>query len=84
MVFRFLLVRHAESNKLAWETGVRLGQLSEFSLLIVFVARQNGVISDPAFYAVQLATLLSFIISAYWIVLRYPTPIALSERLRRD
>ncbi len=84
VVFRFLLVRHAESNKLAWETGVRLGQLSEFSLLIVFVARQNGVISDPAFYAVQLATLLSFIISAYWIVLRYPTPIALSERLRRD
>ena len=84
VVFRFLLVRQAESEKLAWETGVRLGQLSEFSLLIVFVARQNGVISDPAFYAVQLATILSFVLSAYWIVLRYPTPIALSEDLRRD
>ena len=84
VVFRFLLVRQAESDKLAWETGVRLGQLSEFSLLIVFVARQNGVISEPAFYTVQLATILSFILSVYWIVLRYPTPIALSERLRRD
>ncbi len=84
VVFRFLLVRQAESNRLAWETGVRLGQLSEFSLLIVFVARQNGVISDPAFYVVQLATLLSFVVSAYWIVLRYPTPMGLSERLRRD
>lgn len=84
VVFRFLLVKQAESNKLAWETGVRLGQLSEFSLLIVFVARQNGIISDPAFYTVQLATILSFIISVYWIVLRYPTPIALSDRLRRD
>ncbi len=84
VVFRFLLVKQAESEKLAWEIGVRLGQLSEFSLLIVFVARQNGVISDPAFYTVQLATLLSFIVSAYWIVLRYPTPIALSEHLRRD
>lgn len=84
VVFRYLLVKQAESDKLAWETGVRLGQLSEFSLLIVFVARQNGLITDPAFYAIQLATLLSFIASAYWIVLRYPTPIALSERLRRD
>ena len=60
VVFRFLLVKQAESNKLAWETGIRLGQLSEFSLLIVFVARQNGIISDPAFYAVQLATILRF------------------------
>ena len=84
VVFRFLLVKQAESNKLAWETGIRLGQLSEFSLLIVFVARQNGIISDPAFYAVQLATILSFIVSAYWIVIRYPTPIALHDRLRRD
>ena len=84
VVFRFLLVNQAESNKLAWETGVRLGQLSEFSLLIVFVARQSGVISDPAFYLVQLATILSFIVSAYWIVIHYPTPIALSDDLRRD
>lgn len=84
VVFRFLLIKQAESNKLAWETGVRLGQLSEFSLLIVFVARQNGLISDPAFYTVQLATILSFIVSACWIVLRYPTPISLSDHLRRD
>ncbi|MGI9311575.1 MAG: cation:proton antiporter [bacterium] len=84
LAFRFLLVKQAESDKLAWETGVRLGQLSEFSLLIVFVARQSGVISEPAFHAVQLATILSFIVSAYWIVARYPTPIALSDALRRD
>lgn len=84
LVFRFLLVKQAKSNRLAWETGVRLGQLSEFSLLIVFVARENGILSDPAFYVVQLATILSFIVSAYWIVIRYPTPIALSDRLRRD
>ncbi|MDD9857604.1 MAG: cation:proton antiporter [Gammaproteobacteria bacterium] len=84
VVFRLLLARTAQTGRAAWETGVRLGQLSEFSLLIVFVARHNGVISDPAFYAVQLATIASFIVSTYWIVLRYPTPIALSERLRRD
>ena len=84
VVFRFLLVKQAESNQLAWETGIRLGQLSEFSLLIVFVAQQSGLMSDAAFHAVQLATILSFVLSAYWIVFRYPTPIALSDRLRRD
>ncbi|WP_424947032.1 cation:proton antiporter [Candidatus Spongiihabitans sp.] len=84
VVFRFLLVKQAESNALAWETGVRLGQLSEFSLLIVFVARQNGLIALETLYLVQLATIITFIISAYWIVAKYPTPIALNDELRRD
>lgn len=84
VVFRVALVNQSESNRLAWETGVRLGQLSEFSLLIVFVALTNGVISKDAAYLVQIATLLSFIVSAWFIVLRYPTPIAANEKLRRD
>lgn len=83
-VFRVALVNQSESNRLAWETGVRLGQLSEFSLLIVFVALTHGVISKDAANLVQIATLLSFIVSAWFIVLRYPTPIALNEELRRD
>jgi Kef-type K+ transport system membrane component KefB len=84
VVFRMALVNQSESNRLAWETGVRLGQLSEFSLLIVLVALTNGVISKDAAYLVQIATLLSFIVSAWFIVLRYPTPIAANEKLRRD
>ncbi|MEM7193663.1 MAG: cation:proton antiporter [Pseudomonadota bacterium] len=84
VVFRFLLVRQSESNKLGWETGVRLGQMSEFSLLIVFVAVQNQFASTDAVYLVQFATILSFVISTYWIVMKYPTPIAVDESLRRD
>ncbi len=83
IVFRYLLVSQAETNPLAWETGVRLGQLSEFSLLIVFAARQNQMITPETFYVVQLATILSFIISVYWIVAKYPTPIAINDKLRR-
>lgn len=84
IVFRFLLTNHAETPKLSWETGVRLGQLSEFSLLIVFAAQNANLISNSTYYLVQLATIISFAISAYWIVMRYPTPMALNERLRRD
>ena len=84
LVFRLALVNQSESNKLAWETGVRLGQMSEFSLLIVFVAINNNLISAQAASLIQIATLLSFIVSAWYIVMKYPTPIALDDRLRRD
>ena len=83
-VFRFLLVRAAETNKLAWEIGFRLGQLSEFSLLIVFIALETGLMSSAAGNLVQLATIITFIGSSYLVVFRYPTPIAVSDHLRRD
>jgi len=83
-VFRFALRRVSETNKLGWETGFRLGQMSEFSLLIVFVALQSNLIDINTVYFVQLATLVTFIGSSYLIVLRYPTPVAVSEKLRRD
>lgn len=84
IVFRFALHRVSETNRLGWETGFRLGQMSEFSLLIVFVALQSALIDPTTVYFVQLATVVTFIGSSYSIVLRYPTPIAVSDRLRRD
>jgi len=73
-----------ESPGVSAEIGARLGQISEFSLLIAILATQSGVISMQASYLIQLATLITFIVSSYYIVLRYPTPIATSDRLRRD
>lgn len=84
VVFRFALRKVSETNKLGWETGFRLGQMSEFSLLIVFVALQSALIDSATVYFVQLATVVTFIGSSYSIVLRYPTPIAVSDKLRRD
>jgi len=84
VVFRFALNHVSETNRLGWETGFRLGQMSEFSLLIVFVAAQSALIDLSTVYFVQLATLVTFIGSSYSIVLRYPTPVAVSDRLRRD
>ena len=84
IVFRFALDRVSETKKLGWETGFRLGQMSEFSLLIVFMALQSALIEPTTVYFVQLATLVTFIGSSYSIVLRYQTPVAVSDRLRRD
>jgi len=84
VVYRWVLGSVAESPKLAWESGWRLGQLSEFSLLITFLALENARIGNEAVYMIQLATLITFVVSSSVVVLRFPTPVATNERLRRD
>jgi len=83
-VFKFLLQKSGEPPEDAAEMGARLGQLSEFSILVGFVAIGAGLISVKAFNFIQVCTIVSFILSTYLIVLRYPTPIAISDNLRRD
>ena len=84
LVFRFMLTKVSETERLGWETGWRLGQMSEFSLLIAVMALQAGLIASDAAYLIQVATMITFIGSSYLFVLRYPTPIGVSDRLRRD
>lgn len=84
LVFRLLLHRTGESLRRSHEIGYRLGQMSEFSLLLAVLAQERQVIGTEASYLIQLATLLTFLASSYLIVMRFPTPIAVSDRLRRD
>lgn len=84
VVFNYLLKQFSERNNLAWDAGLRLGQISEFSLLIAFVASQSGVISEKVSLVIQAAAIVTFLISSYIIVLFCPTPIAISSKLRRD
>lgn len=83
-VFSLLLQRVGEDASRSKEIGFRLGQLSEFSLLLAVVAHNQGGISSNASNLIQLTTLLTFLISTYVVVARFPTPIALSNRLRKD
>lgn len=82
--FRYLLVTAGEDVGISREVGVRLAQVSEFALFIAVLAEQAEVIGERAAYLIKLVTLLSFIFSSYWIMLRYPTPIAVSDKLRRN
>ncbi len=84
LTYRLLLRWMGESNQVAWEVGVRLGQISEFSLIIAYMALSSHIISDKSGYLIESVTILSFIISSYWVVIKYPTPLAMSDRLRRD
>jgi len=83
-LYKILMQREHEKSRLAHETGMRLGQISEFSLLIALVAAELQVLSERAGLMIQTATILSFIASSYWVVRFYPTPIAADPALRRD
>jgi Kef-type K+ transport system membrane component KefB len=84
IVFARLLRRSGETAGLSKETGTRLGQVSEFSLMIAVLALNTGAIGPKASYLIQTTTLITFIVSSYVIMLSYPTPIAVSDRLRKD
>ncbi|MGB5179029.1 MAG: cation:proton antiporter [Gammaproteobacteria bacterium] len=84
VVFARLLRQSGESSGLSNEVGVRLGQVSEFSLMIAVLALNASAIGSRASYLIQATTLITFIVSSYIIMLNYPTPIAVSDRLRKD
>ncbi|HIA58945.1 MAG TPA: cation:proton antiporter [Gammaproteobacteria bacterium] len=84
VVFHFLLRRFSERSILAWDAGLRLGQISEFSLLIAFVATQSGMIGETASLVIQAAAIMTFLVSSYIVVMFCPTPIASNPKLRRD
>ncbi len=66
------------------ELGVRLGQASEFSLLIAFSALASGLIEERSSYLIQLVVVLTFVASTYWVVNAYPTPISYKSSQRKD
>jgi Kef-type K+ transport system membrane component KefB len=84
VTYRWLLKGVSEKRSLAWDLGFRLGQGSEFSLLIAYVAAGASLISSEASLLIQATTIITLLASSYIVVLNYPTPIAISDRLRRD
>lgn len=84
VVFYGLLRNASERKPLAWDIGFRLGQTSEFSLLIAYVATGASLIGKEASQLIQATAIITFVISSYIVIFNYMTPIAISDKLRRD
>ena len=84
VLYRLLLRLSRETPERSTEIAMRLGQMSEFSLLLAVMATELAIVRAEVGYLIQIATLASFVFSSYYIVANYPTPIALSDKLRRD
>lgn len=84
LCFHLLLMKSGEKKSVSKEVGFRLGQASEFSLLVASIALSTKLISDFASNLIQATTILTFIVSSYVVVLKYPTPMSLSDKMRKD
>jgi Kef-type K+ transport system membrane component KefB len=84
VVYWYSLYKVGETKTVSWEVGVRLAQVSEFSLIIAAMAFEGKIITSDTLYLVQAVTIITFVISSYWVVLRYPTPLALDAKMQRD
>ncbi|WP_444933064.1 cation:proton antiporter domain-containing protein [Microbulbifer sp. JTAC008] len=84
IVFHFLLGNRSEHKVLSWDIGFRLGQISEFSLLIALLAYTQNLIGSAASHLIQATAILTFLVSSYIVVMNFPNPIAIKDELRRD
>jgi Kef-type K+ transport system membrane component KefB len=84
LLFRAAFAMIREEPPIAKELGIRLGQASEFSLLVAYTAAQAGTASRSASYLIQTVVILTFVVSTYWVVYKYPTPISAKADLQRD
>src|SRR3990167_11136746 len=79
LIFSHLLYRTGEVKRISWEIGVRLGQMSEFSLLVTYMALSTNLLSPVSGYMLEAAIIISITASCYWTVMRYPTPLASTD-----
>lgn len=85
VVYRFLIGKVGDDEKkTGWEVGFRLGQASEFSLLVGYLAHQSHMITEKAYICIEAVTIVTFVISSYIVVMKYPSPLAIKPELRRD
>jgi len=82
--FRWLFRRIEEDAPFAHETGARLAQASEFSLILVIAEQRAGLLSVNGFQLVQLVTVLSMLLSSYLVTARFPSPLASNPKLKQD
>lgn len=84
LIFRWGFNLGGEKDYVSKELGIRLGQASEFSLLVAYAALVSGLIDLRSSYLIQIVVVLTFVISTYWVIYKYPTPISSEASQRRD
>ena len=82
--FKMLFRMVGEEKKFAHETGARLAQASEFSLIVAVIAHSDGWLPDLGFQMIQIVTIFSLVISSYVVVERFPSPLATNPKLKQD
>ncbi len=83
-VFGWLVKPLCRQQNTRWEVGFRLGQTSEFSILLATLAFSTELISESAAMLIQATAIVTFIASSYLVVWFFKSPIAIKDHLRHD
>lgn len=83
-LFTWFLRQNQERRAIASQVAWRLGQASEFSLLLASLASgiKPRLITERAALTIETMALASFILSCYYVVWRYATPLKAANRPR--
>ena len=84
LVFYLLFRLGGERKPFSGEAALRLGQTSEFSLIIAALAAHAGLVGARASQLIQLSTIATMIVSCYLVVLFHPTPMGFRKGLKQD
>ena len=84
IVFGYIIRPICKSKATSWEVGFRLGQTSEFSILIATLAAGSLLISESASLLIQATAIITFVASSYLVVWNFKSPIAVKDHLRHD
>jgi len=80
LLFRFV----GENRKFFREALLRLGQSSEFSLIIAVLAAELGTVTGLGSQFIQMTAIVTMIVSCYLVVFSYPTLLGLRKSLKQD
>jgi Kef-type K+ transport system membrane component KefB len=83
-LFTWFLRQNQERRAIASQVAWRLGQGSEFALLLASLASgiSPRLITEKAALTIETMALMSFILSCYYVVWRYATPLKPGSRSR--
>ena len=84
LIFNLLFRLVGEDKKFSRETALRLGQSSEFSLIIAVIASEVGLLGKMGSQFIQLTAIVTMIISCYLVVFFCPTPLGFRKSLKQD
>lgn len=84
LIYRGLLMRQGLVEEQSIELGYRLGQGSEFTILMTEVAKNFKFITPAISNLMELSTLITFLVSSFLVVRYYRTPIKRSTTTLDD
>lgn len=84
VLLSFLFQKLGEEKNFSNEISIRLGQASEFALVIAAAAQANNHISVNISQFIQLTAITTMLASSYIVIMKHPTPIGVKPNLQRD